>query len=123
MLKARLCKWGGYLGSAQWCDHGEKAAREERGKRPLTDRSQRTSKIRGWAAAKLMGTEGRRQGAVTPDGGDRGVEHCRAEGVDCGAETHSRTGRHAGPEEPWPRALWDVSRLPRLEKAAWDSQV
>lgn len=32
MLKARLCRWGGYLGSAQQCDHGEKAAREERGK-------------------------------------------------------------------------------------------
>lgn len=91
--------------------------------RPLTDRSQRTSKIRGRAAAKLMGTEGRRQGAMTPDGGNRGVECCRAEGVDRGAETHRRAGRSAGPEEPRPRALWDVSRLPRLEKAACDRQV
>ena len=91
--------------------------------RPLTDQSQTTSKIRGWAAAKLMGTEGRRQGAMTPDGGNRGIEPCRAEGVDSGAEAHRRTGKSVGPEEPRPRALWDVSRLPRLEKAAWDRQV
>lgn len=31
-LKQRLCRWGAYLSSAQRCDHGEKAAREERGK-------------------------------------------------------------------------------------------
>lgn len=60
---------------------------------------------------------------MTRDGGNRGIEHCRAECVDCGAETHRRTGRPAGPEEPQPRALWDVSQLPWLEKAAWDSQV
>lgn len=32
MLKAQIVQVGGYLGSARRCDHGEKAAREERGK-------------------------------------------------------------------------------------------